>query len=1073
MKLFFLVAGFLLSAQLFAQRTITGKVIDDEGSPLSDVSVVVKGTRTGTTTNVNGNYSIAVPSGANSLVFSSVGRIDKESVIPASGILNVTLASSAESMDEVIVVGYGTVKKSDFTGSAVSISDKDIDKRPISNVLVALQGSGPGIQTTAPGGGPGSSPGVTIRGIGSYSASSGALYVVDGVEYMGGMSNINPDDVESITVLKDAATIALFGSRGANGVIMITTKKGKGKRSEFGAKVQFGFNKNGVPGYNTVTPGEYYELMWEGYKNSLHYKTNGVPLDIASQLASGKYTRNTAGKQVYNGIVYDDIVEYLGNYNAFNVPNSDLVSLDGKLNPNASLLYSDDLNWLDQASKSGKRNEYGITYSGGSDKTDVYASINYLQEEGWGLNSSIDRFAGRINVNSRINDWLKTGVNIFANQNRYKNASTGSSSIVNPFLFSRGIAPIYPVHLHDPASGAYVLDDKGEKIFDLGNMNSYYGRPYNTGRHAIAENLWNLDRSTRDFAGARAYVEINVRPWLTFSSNLSPEITNARSEDYQNTIVGDGAPAGRYGQDWDRRFGYTFNQLIDINKKFNDHQFGATLGHEAVSSTSESISGKRQGQGFDGFFTFSNFADISNLSSGLSEYSVESYFSRLNYNYQSKYYLSGSVRYDGDSKMPLVNRWAGFWSIGAAWRIEKEAFFNSSIIDLLKLRASYGRLGNANLGDIGVYPYQPGYAIGNNNASFPGAVLSSLGSPELRWEGQKPLDIGVDFSMWHGRLSGTIDYFDRQGDGLLFNVRQPYHNGGTTGGSFSIYKNVGNISNKGLELALTAGIVRQKDLNWNMTFNFSTIANKLTKMPEETPEIVSSPYKRMAGKSIYEYFTRSFYGVDPDNGRVLYRGIVEGGYDAANPDIIVLGKGDTLTYDQNLAKQDWIGKSALPKYFGSLVNSVSYKNFDFEFVVTYSLGGYVMDGQYGSFMSAGPNNGANLHKDLLNGWRKPGDKTDIPRMDLNQTSAFGATSDRFLTKSDYINLSAINVSYRIPHQFLEKATIKEARVFVSAENLWFSTKRTGLNTLSSLTSGASNSSYNLPRTLNFGLNFSF
>lgn len=392
-KLFFLVAGFLLSAQLFAQRTVTGKVTGDDGSALSDVSVMVKGTSTGTTTNASGNYSITVPSGSNTLVFSSVGRIDQEGVIPTSGILNVTLAPTAESMDEVIVVGYGTVKKSDFTGSAVSVSEKDIDKRPISNVLVALQGSGPGIQTTAPGGGPGSSPGVTIRGIGTYSASSSALYVVDGVEYMGGMANINPDDVESITVLKDAATIALFGSRGANGVVMITTKKGKGKKGTFGAKVQFGFNKNGAPAYNTVNPGEFYELMWESYKNSIHYKDNGVPLDIAAQIASGKYTRNADNRQEYNGIEYDDIVEVLGNYNAFNVPNSDLVSIDGKINPSASLLYADDLNWLDQASKAGKRNEYGITFSGGSDKTDVYASINYLQEEGWGLNSSMDRFA--------------------------------------------------------------------------------------------------------------------------------------------------------------------------------------------------------------------------------------------------------------------------------------------------------------------------------------------------------------------------------------------------------------------------------------------------------------------------------------------------------------------------------------------------------------------------------------------------------------------------------------------------------------------------------------------------------
>lgn len=1071
----FLSLLFLWGVAFAQTRAVTGTVLSaQDGSPLVGVTVTLQGTTTMTLTNESGNYSINAPANG-SLIFSYTGFNPVTQAISNRTTVNVELTASVSSLDEVVVVGYGTVKKSDFTGSAVAISDKDIDKRPITNVLTALQGSGPGVQTAAPSGGPGSSPTVRIRGIGSYSASSVPLYVVDGVEYMGGMANINPEDVESITVLKDAATIAIFGSRGANGVVMITTKKGTGKKSSFGGKVQFGFNKNGVPNYNTVSPGEYYELMWEAYKNSLHFGNAALPLDVASQIASGKYARNSAGKQVYNGVVYDDIVEYLGNYNAFNVANSDLVSVDGKLNPSARLLYANDLNWLDQASRSGKRNEYGVNFSGGTDRTDVYASLNYLQEEGWGLRSSIDRIAARVNVNTKVTDWLKTGVNVFANQNKYNNASTGASSIVNPFYFSRGIGPIYPVHLHDPVTGQFILDDKGQKIFDLGNMVADYGlsRPFNSGRHAIAENLWNIDRSSRDFIGARAYIELDLLPWLSVSTNLSPEITNVRNEDYQNTIVGDGAPAGRYAQDWNRRFGYTFNQLVNISKKFTDHNMAAVLGHESVSSQYESIAGRRTGQGFDDFLTFSNFADILTLSSGLTEYALESYFSRLNYDYQSKYYLSGSVRYDGDSKMPKVNRWSYFWSIGGAWRIENEKFFRSNLINQLKLRASYGRLGNNDLGDdIGVYPYQPGYGIGENNAAAPGAVLTSLGSPMLRWEGQTPLDIGVDFSMLQGRLFGTIDVYDRRGDGLLFNVRQPYHNGGTTSGSYSIYKNVGNISNKGIEVSLTGGLIRKQDLNWNMTFNISSVKNKLTKMPVETPEIVSSPYKRAVGKSIYEYFTRSFYGVDPDNGRVLYKGIKEGTYDAANQNIKIIGK-DTLTYDQNLANQDWIGKSALPKVYGSLINSLSYKGFNLEFVITYSMGGWAMDGQYDTYMNPGPSNGANLHRDLFNGWRKPGDKTNIPRMELDQAIKYNATSDRFLTKSDYINLSAVNVSYDLPKQFVERATLKSARVFVSAENLWFSTARKGFNTLNSLTSGASTSSYNLAKTINFGINFTF
>lgn len=1053
---------------------VEGVVTDQDGEVLIGVNIQVKGTNQGTSTDFDGHFVLEDVAEDAVLILSYVGYETQEVNVEGRDFITIRLLSDSQVLDEVVVVAYGEVRRSDFTGSATTVTAKSLDKRPISNPLVALQGSGTGVQTTTPSGTPGASPTIRIRGIGSYSASSSALVVVDGVEFTGGLANINPDDVESITVLKDAATIALYGSRGANGVVMVTTKKGRTDRSEFNVKVQLGGNKNGTPNYNTVGPAQYYELMWEAYKNSLHFGDGNIPLDIASQIASGTLPRNSDGTMDYEGERYQDVVQYLGNYNVYNVPNDQLISTDGKINPNAQLLYPEDLNWLDQASKTGRRNEYGISYNGGTGRTDFYASLNYLQEEGWGLNSSLDRFAGRVNVNSEITDWLKAGVNIFANQNKYNNASTGSTSIVNPFFFSRRIGPIYPVYLHDPSTGEYILDEEGKRIFDLGNFVADYGlnRPYNSGRHAIAENLWNLDETTRDFIGARAYFDVKPFSWLTLSASFSPEITNNRSVDYQNTIVGDGAPAGRYAQGWNRRLGYTFNQTANITHSFVNHNINVLLGHENYSNTYNSISGRRTGEGFAEFYTFGNFADVLTLSSSLTEFAVESYFSRLSYNYDNRYYISGSLRYDGDSKMPPVNRWATFWSVGAAWRIEQEAFFQSDIVDLLKLRASYGRLGNNALGDIGVYPYQPGYEIGHNNAAAPGARLQALGSPDLRWEGQKPLDIGIDFVLFDGRIDGTFDYYHRESDGLLFSVRQPYHNGGTTSGSYAVYKNVGNMENKGIELGIMGEIIRRPDFQWSLGFNISTVKNVITRMPEETPEIVSSPYKREEGKSIYEYYTRSFYGIDPDNGAVLYRGIEEGGYDPENPNIKIIG-GDTLTYDHNLARQDYIGKSALPKAYGSLINNFTYKNFDFGFVLMYSMGGYVMDNQYGSFMSSGPSNGVGLHEDLLKGWRNPGDQTNIPRMDLNQTAPFGATSDRFLEKSDYLSLSSINVSYRIPEHIQSRISVKNARIFLSAENLWFITQRKGLNTLSGFSSAAASGSYTMPKTLNVGINFGF
>lgn len=1060
----FLLALFSFSS-LYAQKRITGTVTDNaDGEGIPGVNVRLLGSTNATLTDANGSYSISVEEGE-TLVFSAIGYETVNTVVGSSNIINIQMNQSISELEEVIIIPYGSIRKADFVGSATTVTAKALENRPITNPLQALQGSGPGIQTTTPSGAPGSSPGITIRGVGSYSASNSPLYVVDGVEYTGGFANINPEDVESITVLKDAATIALYGSRGANGVVMVTTKKGQKNQSRVSFSAQFGINENGVPEYNTVDAGEYYELIWEAYKNNLIYGATPVPADVAAQIASGKLPRNDAGDQLYDGRAYQDVVQLLGNYNAFNVPNDQLVSIDGKINPGASLLYADDLDWINQSSRRGKRNEYTIGYNTGNDKTTMYSSLNYLNEEGWGLRSTIERFGFRMNINSELKKWVSAGLNINANRNNYNSAATGSSSINNPFSWARNIGPIYPVHVHDPVTGQYILDDTGGKIFDLGNMVAEYGlsRPYNSGRHALAETLWNRDLSGRDFLGARASFDFHILPWLDFTTSLSTDITNSRSESYENTKVGDGAPAGRFYQGFGRTFAYTFNQYFTAQKDFGLHDVNVVVGHENFDYNYDELGGRRTGEGFSDFYTMSNFTDILTLSSSLSQRAMESYFGRVNYNFADKYHIMASLRSDGDSRMPPANRWAQFWSVGVFWRIDKEDFFNVDWVNQLKLKASYGRLGNSN---VGTYPYQPGYGIANN-AQYPGATLSSLGSPDLRWEGQNPLDIALDWTVLKGRLFGTVEWYDRRSTGLLFSVPQPYHNGGTTGGSFSISKNVGDMQNTGVEVSVTGQVIKNKDFTWSITGNYSNQKNKMLKMPEETPEIVSSPYKREAGHSIYDFFTRTFHGVDPDNGRVLYKGVKS--YDPENADIKIVGS-DTLTYDHNLAAETYLGKSALPKAYGSFINSFSYKNFDVNFVLTYQLGGWVMNS---AFMSAGPTNGANLHRALLTGWRQPGDITDIPRMDMGQTSQFGATSSRWLIKSDYLNISAINFGYRLPKATTDYLNLGNARVFVSAENLKFWTKRKGMNTLGSRTGSGSSSDYNFARTLNMGINVNF
>lgn len=1064
------LALVLFAGQALAQKTISGRVTDESGAPLPNVSVLVKGSVSGTTTKPDGSFSLSVPANATTLVFTSIGKATKEIAIGNSTSLDVFLANSATDMDEVIVVAYGSVKKADFVGSAAQINAKQLENRPLSNPLNAIVGAAPGVQTTLASGAPGSSPGIVIRGFGSLNLSNAPLYVVDGVVYDGGFSNINPDDIETISILKDAATTSLYGSRGANGVVMITTKRGKRGKQTLQVRVQSGRSNPAFPQYSTVGTGDYFELAWESYRNGIHYGPTGAPLDSASMIASGTLPRITsgsnAGRQSFRNLAFRDIYQVLGGYNPYNVGNTSIVGLDGKINPNAELLYADDLNWLDQATRTGTRNEYSVVYTSGSDKSDVSASFNYLKEGGWGLRSDMERFTGRVTANVQPTSWFKSGFNLAGNRTRFNYSATGG--IVNPFYFARYIAPIYPVWLREPGTGELVLDAQGNAQYDFGNEYGY-ARPYNSGRHTIAEHLWNLENETRDFISARANAEITFTPWLKLTTNISFDATNTEGESYQNPIVGDGYPAGRLSLSSSKVTSYTFNQLLNFNRKFNLHNVSAVLGHENYDFKSRGLDGMRIGQSFDGVFMYSNFNTINSLTNSLNEAKVESYFSSINYDYDSKYFLSTSARRDGNSKFAPDVRWANFWSVGGAWRVDRENFFKLRWVDMLKLRASYGKVGNS--GGLSNYPFQPGYSIGYDNATFPGVLLSELGSPALTWETQNPLDFGVDFSLFKGRLSGTVEYFIRKSSGLIFAVPQPYQNGGTPSGPFSIDQNVGNMRNNGIEIQLTGNLVRTRDFNWNLTVNATSYKNEIIKMPPERQTIQTGNFRWEAGKDRYEFFTRTFYGVDPADGQVLYLGV--NAYNAANTRLIDKGNGqiDTVTIDHNNARFSHVGKSVIPDVYGSIINSLTYKNFELNFTLTYQLGGYIFDGVYGSLMST-TLNGNTYHVDMKNRWQQPGDITNVPRLDETRSAQYGAASTRWLTKGSYLGINNVSFAYRLPSSVISKIGAANARVFVSGENLYYFTARKGLAVGNSF-AGSTGDNYNPARIVTAGISVNF
>ncbi|HEY6502995.1 MAG TPA: SusC/RagA family TonB-linked outer membrane protein [Chitinophagaceae bacterium] len=1054
-KLLLLATCMLPVILVFAQRTITGKVTDDKGNPLANVSVIVKNSTTGTTTKVDGSYSLMVPANARALIFSSVDMAPQEAAISSSSsIISVTLLGTTKNLDEVIVVAYGTVKKSDFTGSANQVSYDDFKSRPIINPLNALVATGPGVQTTAANGAPGSSPGIRIRGFGSIGAASGPLIVVDGVAYDGGMANLSTEDIETITTLKDAATVSLWGSRASNGVIMITTKKGKKNRNNVSFRVLQGFSTRGLPEYERVDPQEFYVLNWESLRNALVYTSGQAPA--------------TANQNATNGIKTQ-----LG-YNPFNVPNNDIVRTDGTINPNAQLLWPDDLDWNKELERLGSRQEYSVSYSGGNDKSDYFGSFSYTNEKGFIIRSDWRRFSGRLNINTQPLSWFRTGLNISAVVNNTNQASDASNTgYVNPFYFTRTMGSIYPVYAHNQTTGEYMLDVQGNRFYDYGNF-SALGIPNRApgaspGRHIIEETKLNQNLFKRNTISGRAYGSLIFTPWLKFTTNISVDLTDRNASTYENTKVGDGAPAGRATKNNQKTTSYTFNQLLEFEKRFGDHHISAMAGHENYDYNFNLLSGQRQGQVLEGSVEFPNFSTINSLNSREDNYRIESYLSRFNYDFQGKYFLSGNLRRDGNSRFANDVRWANFWGAGIGWRIDKEKFMNSiTWVNSLKVRSSYGQLGNDGLLDANAaaiyYAYQALYGLGYNNAAEAGAYQEQLANTPLTWESSNPFDAGVDFSLFKNRLRGTVEYYHREISGLIFNITQPLSTGG-----YVVPTNVGNMYNKGIEMELGGDVLRTKDFNWAIKVNASTVKNRITKMPPENKEVITGTKKLAEGKSIFEYWLRDWYGVDPSDGAALYMATR---YIAANSRILTNEKGgvDTVTTDINNAMFHYAG-SAIPKVFGGLENTITYKGFELSFLLQYQIGGTVYDGAYGQLMHPGAY-GTAFHVDALKRWTKPGDITNVPRMQNSATGIYDAQSDRWLIDASFLNIRAITLSYQLPKSLMSKIQAQDGSVFMGTENVALFSKRKGMNVNQEF-NGTTGNVYTPARILTAGINLNF
>ena len=1035
---FILTLSLVLLVQIgFAQtKTVTG-VVTDGSLPLPGVSVLVKGTQTGTQTDFDGNYSINASVG-DVLVFSYVSMTTQEVTVGNSNTINVTLVLDT-ALDEVVVVAYGTSTKEQLTGAVTTISAKRIEKRGLSNPLVAIDGASPGVRLTSTNGQPGSSPAIRIRGFGSVNASQAPLIILDGSQFSGSFSSINPNDIASFSILKDAASTALYGNRAANGVVIITTKKGKLGKNSFTLNVSQGFTDRSIEEYRRVTAEEYYPLIWESIRNQ--QITTGSTVVAANQFAT------------------DNVFDALG-VNPFNVPNNQIVGTDGLLNPAAELLFADDLDYQDPLIRTGYKQNIDFTYSGANENTDYFASLSYFKEEGFIVSSDFERLNARINVNTKLNDWLKTGINLSNASSRANDGNAGgSNSLVNPFATTRTIAPIFPVFLHDQTTGAFVLDSNGQRQFDFGDTRA----GITNGRNVILENLLNTNRDVISTLGARTYAEFKFLKDFKATFNASLDRRNFFNITFGNPIVGDASPDGRasrFSQIIDTQ---NYTQLLEYTKNIGNHNINVLAGHESFQQDITFLQANRTGLIVDGNTELINFTTTTNADSGLSTLTREGYFTRANYNYDSKYFISASYRRDASSRF-INDRFGDFWSVGGSWRVIRENFMEKfSWIDDLKVRASYGQLGNDNLG---FFPALDTFDLGINDGPNPGILLASAGgNPDLTWEKNIQTDVAIEFGLFNNRISGTFEYYNRESEDLLFNVPAAREDGIDTRPD-----NIGSLFNRGFEFDLNFEVIKKQDFSWNFNLNGTTLKNEITELPDDNAEITVGNSQRLrVGGDLFSYFIRDFVGVDPADGAALY---------VVDPDLAVVGDpgvrvtpdGTVVTTDQNDALRSFIG-SAVYDVAGAFTHNFRYKQFELGMTFIYQLGGETLDGNYQQLLHSG-RAGTAFSRDILNRWQQPGDITSQPRLDASQLANFDVLSDRFLISSDFLALRQINLAYNLTPEMVNYLGISSGRVYANAENVFQTNGRRGLDATQTF-NGAVSNVFTPARTITFGLNFTF
>ena len=1034
----FLACLFLSLGMAIAQTKVNGTVIaQEDNEPVIGASVLVVGTNVGTVTDVNGQFSLTVPAGKNTLRITYVGMEPIE--VSARANMRILLTSDQKALDEVIVVAYGTQKKASFTGAASTLKADKIEKLQVSNLTNAFEGQIAGVQSFSSSGTPGSGSTILIRGIGSISGTKTPLIVVDGVPYEGSLNSIPTQDIESVTVLKDAAANSMYGARGANGVIMVTTKNSKVGRAKINFEARWGFNSRGVKNYDIISDaGEYYEMMYEAYRNSLVDEMGWAE-------ASNYAAANLIDKLKYNkfkGVPDDAIID----------------PATGHLNSLAKTYKWGD-NWQEDPFEHGFRQEYNANISGGSETTKAYASLGYLGDEGYVVGSDFKRYNARLKVDQLVGKNIRVGGNIFYSHTDQRTFGLTGNYAQNIFLTSQSIAPIYSIFLYDN-DGNPILDENGNKQYDYGDLT---GRPTNLNSNPIAQAILNNNSTERDNLSTRGYFEWTFLKDFKFTANIAYDLFNTYGSEYNTPVGGDAKNVGGRGEkETDRYAAINLNQLLDWNHQFGYHNVHVLLGHETKNDKSKYMYGHMTNFADPNNPEFANATQYQELTSYTSEYALEGYFAKGEYNYNDRYYFTASIRRDGSSRFHKDKRWGTFWALGASWRLNEEPWLKDvKWINGMKIKASYGTQGNDNVGYA--HNYTDLYSVDRVDGD---AALSkvSRGNPDLTWEKSNNFNVGFEAGFWN-RLNINFDFFIKKTTDMLYaSPLAP-----SEGSPSSIYRNEMDMKNTGFEIEISGDIIKTSKVRWNASLNLTHYKNELTKLPASKPAELypdgyqAGDYWRKIGGSLYDWYLYEYAGVDPTNGLPQYNKYVTD--EDGNETVEIV---NTITD----ATQRQLNKSAIPDLTGGFSTTLEAYGFDLSIQTAFQLGGYVFDSFYNTLMTSG-SMGSNFHKDMFNRWTPTHTDTNIPRLFYQGSDeGISGNSDFYLTKASYFSLKNITLGYTIPQKITSKWGIDALRIYLVGDNIWLKSKRKGLDPRQSY-NGTTSSVYSALSSYSLGINISF